>query len=297
MERPVALLDGDGGGLRLLAELTRQVPAEDYVYLADSARGPYGRAAAADVRRWTEEGAYFLLRFDPKVLVLADHTMGALAGESLRVKFPVPVFSPGALLCREAAERGFRVVAVLGSETSLASGFYQEALAKAGVRGVLCPASALTEAVADGCCQAPEGPLASGARPAPFTGTRADPEGPAGRLGMLLGEALAPALESEPRVEAVLLAESALGLLTPLVEELMGPGVTVIDVTARLAGEVERLLALTRTLRPPGGEGARHFLASGDVNCFGERAAALYGGPLGRVGRASPQRFFAPRVQ
>jgi glutamate racemase len=289
MERPVALLDGDGGGLRLLAELTRQVPAEDYVYLADSARGPYGRASAADVRRWTEEGAYFLLRFDPKVLVVADHTMGALAGESLRKKFPVPVFSPCALLCREAAERpvsapvsrgapGARVVAVLGSETSLASGFYQEALARVGVRGILCPASALAEAVADGLRQAPEGQ-------------------PAGRLGTLVEEALAPALEGEPRVEAVLLAESALGLVTPLVERVVGPEVPVMEVLAELAGEVERMLSLSGVLRPPGAEGSRHFLASGDVDRFRERGAALYGGPLGRVGRASPQRFFEPRAQ
>jgi glutamate racemase len=108
-------------------------------------------------------------------------------------------------------------------------------------------------------------------------------------------EALAPALESEPRVEAVLLAESALGLVTPLVEQVMGPEVPVMEVLAELAGEVERMLSLSGVLRPPGAEGSRHFLASGDVDRFRERGAALYGGPLGRVVRASPQRFFEPR--
>jgi len=219
--------------------------------------------------------------------------MGALAGERLRKKFPVPVFSPCALLCREAAERpvpapttqtpGARVVAVLGSETSLASGFYQEALARVGVRGILCPASALAEAVAEGLRQAREGQ-------------------PAGTLETLVEEALAPALESEARVEAVLLAESALGLVTPLVERVVGPGIPVIEVLAELAGEVERMLSLSGVLRPPGADGsrkagARHFLASGDVDRFRERGAALFGGPLGRVVKASPQSFFEPRAQ
>jgi glutamate racemase len=108
-------------------------------------------------------------------------------------------------------------------------------------------------------------------------------------------ETLAAALEAEPRVGAVLLAESALGLVAPLIRQFVGPEVPVIEVLAELAGEVERMLALTRTLRAPGGAGARYFLASGDVESFGERGAALYGGPLGHVVNASPQRFFEQR--
>ena len=297
MERPVALLDSDGGGLRLLAELTRRLPAEDYVYLADSARGPYGRATVAEARLWTEQGAYFLLRFDPKVLALASHTMGALAGERLRKSFPVPVFSPCGLLARRLVEPGAYevgaggvpglpglpagrgagpgVVALLASDTSLASGFYQEALAKARASAVPCPASELTEALADGAAE----------------GERGKP-GAAARLAALVEKALAPALAAEPRVEAVLLAESALELVAPFVRQLLGSEVLVVSVLAQLAGEVERLLTLAGTLRPPAGEGLRYFLASGDVERFRERGAALYGAALGRVVAASPGRFF-----
>jgi glutamate racemase len=347
MERPVAVLDADGGGLRLLAELNKRLPAEEYVYLADAGRGPYGRTPVAEARRWTEEGAYFLLRFDPKLLVVGSHTMGAVAGEHLRKSLPVPVFSPVGLLTREAVERGGaaslgvlppgssnhvqhrpgilegpgsavargRVVALLASDTSLASGVYQEALAKAAVKGVLCPASELTEALAAGAVAAEEGvaqpaPSGRGASPARRGGGtngretpsatgesprwRAGEQGP-GRLGALLEKTLAPALEARPRVQAVLLGESALGLVAPLIRQFVGPEVPVIDVLARLAGEVERMLALTRTLRPPGGAGRRYFLASGDAERFAERGATLYGGPLGHVVMVSPQQFFAQR--
>jgi glutamate racemase len=331
MERPVALLDADGGGLGLLAELVRRLPAEDYVYLADSARGPYGRAALAEVRRWTEEGAYFLLRFDPKLLVVASYTMGAVAPRTLWAKFPVPAFSPCGLLCQAVAERGARVVAVLASDTTIASGFYQEALAKAGGKAVLCPASALAEAVADGAAESkgPEAPLllpAGARRGRPTPGRRLAPEPrpktPGGcpersetsasaggrragkpegarrpavslKLAALVEEALAPALSAEPRVDAVLLAESGLGVLMPLVRRLLGPKVPVVSALDESVGEVERMLTLARILRPPGATGARYFLAS-ETSLFPRRASALYGAPVEPVVGASPERFFAP---
>ena len=283
MEKPIAILDSGVGGLRVMAALARQLPAEDIIYLGDTGRGPYGRGPMAEVRRWAEECAYFLLRFGPKVLVVACHTAGAVAGESLREKFPVPVFLAPGLLCQRAAvETTTGVVALLASETALAVGFYQEALGEVAL--ACCPATGLLEAL--------EG-RAPIRRPADEAALRA-----------ALERSLAPACDAAARngteVEVVLLGEASLGGVGPLVEELLGAGVRVVEVAEALAGEVARTLATGPPAggRPPGrttrmsGKGGRYIFVSGDVEHFRRWGPLLYGGPLGRVDVASPERFF-----
>ena len=271
MERPIAVLDSGVGGLRVMAALARQLPAEDIVYLADTARGPYGRRPMAEVRRWAEECAYFLLRFEPKVLVVACHTAGAVAGEPLRRKFPVPVFlAPGLLCQRAAAEPTAGRVVLLASETALAAGFYQEALREVAV--VCCPATELLEAL-------------EGGAPSSEAGLRA-------ALERSLASAGDAAARDGTEVAVVLLGEASLGGLGALVEELLGTDVRVVEVAGALAGEVERMLATTASSRPPGAEGGRYIFVSGDVGHFRRCGPLLYGGPLGRVDVASPERFF-----
>jgi len=269
MERPIAILDSGVGGLRVMAELARRLPAEDVIYLADTARGPYGRSPVAEVRRWTEECAYYMLRFDPKVLVVTCHTMGAAAGEFLRKRLRVPVFLSPGLLCQSGlAERTAGAVAILASETSLASGCYQRALGQAGVEVVCCPASELLEALEQGA-----GQLQGALRP-------------------LLERALEPALRVRPAVGVVLLGEVSLGSVGGLVQEAMGSGVRVLEVTARLVEEVERMLAMMNLLRTPGGVGRSYVFVSGDAERFRQCGEPMYGRPLGRVDVASPERFF-----
>lgn len=265
MERPIAILASDVGGLRVMTALARRAPAEDFIYLADTGRGPYGGCPVAQVRRWTEECAYYLLRFDPKVLVVACYTMGAVAGEYLRKRLPVPVFlAPGLLCQRAAAEETEGPVALLASETALATGFYRSVLG--GARVICCPATELIEAL--------EGRAA----------------GPESDIRVLLKRALTPAREAD--AGAVLLGDVSLGEVAPLVGEVLGSGVRVVDVVGELVEEVEHMLAMTVLSRPRGGDGGRYVFVSGDAEDFRERGARVYGEPLGRVDVASPERFF-----
>ena len=265
MERPIAILASDVGGLRMMAALARQLPSEDFIYLADTGRGPYGGCPVAEVRRWTEECAYYLLRFDPKVLVVACYTMGAVAGEYLRKKLPVPVFLAPGLLCQRAGAEGTEgPVALLASETALATGFYQSALG--GVEVVCCPATPLLEAL------------------------KGRAAGSGSDIRVLLKRALTPAREAD--AGAVLLGEVSLGEVGTLVAQILGPGERLIDIVGELVEEVEHMLAMTVLFRPRGGDGGRYVFVSGDAEDFRERGARVYGEPLGRVDVASPERFF-----
>lgn len=269
MTRPIGLLDSGAAGLRVMAEMARRAPAEDLIYLADTARGPYRSAPADRVRLWTEQCAYFLLRFDPKVLVLTSYTAAVLAGERLRKRLPVPVFAaPGLLRRRGAAEAAGAAVAVVASEAALASGYYQGALSRAGAAVVCCPADPLLAALEQGD---PE--------------VLRSPEPTVRRV-------LVPALRAEPPVVAVLLAEAWLGLVAEAVREVVGPEVRVVEESGWLAEEVDRLLVMSGWRRTGPGPGERYFLVSGEEEEFRRRGKSLYGGPLGRVQRASPERFF-----
>lgn len=279
MNRPIGIVDSSVGGLRVMAELARRLPAEDLVYLCDTARAPYGSRGLGEVRRWTEECAYFLLRFDPKLMVMASHTMAAVASEHLRKKLPVPVFAiPGLLVGAAVAVTRSRRVAVLASEAALAGGVYQRLLGHAGVHVAACPVTELSEALEDG---------SAGRLPA---------ETGAGALRPLLEEALAPARgPSRPAggaVDTVVLGEAFLGVLAPLFAEVLGPSVAVVEETAALVREVTSMLSMSNLARPSGERGARYFLVSGGRERFRRLGERFLGRPLGRVDAASPQRFF-----
>src|ERR687897_2898063 len=82
--RPVGVFDSGVGGLTVLHELLVRLPHEDYVYLADSARLPYGSRASAELRAFALEGAEELLARRIKLLVVACNSATAAALPALR---------------------------------------------------------------------------------------------------------------------------------------------------------------------------------------------------------------------
>ena len=93
------MFDSGLGGLTVVRQLARAMPAENIVYLGDSARVPYGIKSLETVRRFALEDLAFLLKFDPKLVVVACNTASAAAIEQLERRSPVPVVDvirPGA---------------------------------------------------------------------------------------------------------------------------------------------------------------------------------------------------------
>jgi len=133
------------GGLTVLAALRRQLPNEQFVYLGDTARLPYGTKSPSTVRRYAAQAARQLIDRGVKALVIACNTASAFALEHLRDEFsPLPVFGvvqPGA----EAAIAHARSdgVLVLATESTIAGGAYQSALTARApglpVYGRACP--------------------------------------------------------------------------------------------------------------------------------------------------------------
>src|SRR6202012_5205213 len=82
-ELPVAVFDSGVGGLTVLHELLVSLPSEDYVYLGDTARLPYGDRSQAELQAFAVEIADHLLELGAKLLVVACNAASSAALETL----------------------------------------------------------------------------------------------------------------------------------------------------------------------------------------------------------------------
>lgn len=126
---PIGLFDSGLGGLTVLRELRKALPREQFVYLGDSARAPYGSKSATTIQRYSQQCAEFLLNHQIKLLIVACNTASSLALEELAAICPCPVIGtiePAVRTALSATRTGR--IAVLGTRATIASGVYQTRL-------------------------------------------------------------------------------------------------------------------------------------------------------------------------
>jgi glutamate racemase len=119
------------GGLTVARAVHAALPAEDLVYLGDTARVPYGTRSARTVIKYAIGCAERLLRFDIKLLVIACNTASGVALEELQARLDIPVvgvIQPGARAGVQATRNGR--VGVLATAGTVASGAYERAIRK-----------------------------------------------------------------------------------------------------------------------------------------------------------------------
>ena len=127
-DRPIGVFDSGLGGLTVVRELSAVLGGEDIVYLGDSARVPYGIRSLSTVRQYATEAAQFLMRFEPKMIVVACNTASAAAIDLLEQTCPVDVVDvirPSAAAAMDATDGP---IGVIGTEATIASGAYQKAI-------------------------------------------------------------------------------------------------------------------------------------------------------------------------
>lgn len=126
---PIGVFDSGVGGLTVLSALLAALPDEQFVYLGDTARLPYGTKSAGTVRRYALQAASILVERGVKALVVACNTASAVALDDLANHYaPLPVFGVVAPGAQAAAAIAARRVLVLATESTLAGGAYQRAL-------------------------------------------------------------------------------------------------------------------------------------------------------------------------
>ena len=253
------MFDSGFGGLTVARAAIDLLPAEDLVYLGDTARYPYGPRPLTEVRAFSLEIARHLLEtYDIKLLVVACNTATAAALDDLAAALPVPVIGvlePGVRALFKVRQPGHRV-GVIGTVGSIGSGAYEAVAAASGHRGQLvsCACPGFVEFV-----------------------ERGETDSPGVRI--LAERLLAPVVEA--RVDALLLGCTHYPYLARVISDVMGPDVVLVSSADETGFALADLLLETGLAHPdPGRRGRHRFVSSGDVRAFAALGSRLLGPEL-----------------
>ena len=258
--RPIGVFDSGLGGLTVVRELRRQLPAESIVYFGDTARVPYGSKSPSTVRHYSREAAAFLLDRDVKAIVIACNTATAHAHETLAEELSVPVLGviePGARAAAAATRSGR--IGVIGTAGTIASGAYDLAVRRlvgdrARVYAQPCPL--FVPFVEEGLA-----------------------EHPATRL--VAQDYLAALRDVD--VDVLVLGCTHYPLLRDLLADIMGPEVRLVDSAEETAIEARRVLTEGGLLAPESDASASTFAVSDLPLRFREIGRRFVGDLIGGV--------------
>jgi glutamate racemase len=140
--RPIGVFDSGIGGLTVLQALIQKFPNENFLYLGDTARLPYGSKSAPTVRKYSEQNMNFLVSREVKAIVVACNTASTQVSETEFMGRPVyNVIDPGSLLASQKTKN--KIVAILGTRATVKSDIYRkkiQALDSAiQVESIACP--------------------------------------------------------------------------------------------------------------------------------------------------------------
>lgn len=258
-EAPIGVFDSGIGGLTVVRELRRQLPAERIVYFGDTARVPYGPKSPETVRRYSREIAEFLLTRGVKAIVVACNTATAHALPTLEAELPVPVIGvvgPGA----RAAVRTHAVgaIGVIGTAGTVRSGAYERAIAAiapdANVTARACPL--LVPFVEEGWIDHPATRLVAEEYLAPF---RAD------------------------AVDTLVLGCTHYPLLKHVIGGVLGPGVRLVDSAEETAAETRAVLHARGLATAHDQTGSAQYIVSDAADHFARTARHFLGATLHHV--------------
>lgn len=131
VKSPIGVFDSGLGGLTVVRQIRRILPAEEVLYLGDLAHLPYGTKSESEIRRRSEQCARFLLKRGIKALVIACNSASSVAFARLRKTLPVPVLDviTPAVESAVSATRNYRI-GVIATYATIESGSYARILQK-----------------------------------------------------------------------------------------------------------------------------------------------------------------------
>lgn len=234
---PIGVFDSGVGGLSVLREIRRELPHEDLLYVADSGHAPYGDKPGEMIEARSLAIVEFLVGQRAKAIVVACNTATGAAVATLRTRFALPIVAMEPAVKPAAASTRSGVIGVLATGSTLASENFARLHARFGADVEIlvqaCPG--LVEQVEAG----------------DFSG---------GKTRALLEQYIRPLLEL--RTDTLVLGCTHYPFLAPLIREIAGPSVAIIDPSAAIARELRRRLADAGLLSPVPHTGTERFWSS-----------------------------------
>ncbi len=256
--RPIGIFDSGAGGLTVLHECLVTLPHEDFLYLGDSARCPYGPRPHTEIRQFAREIASYLEQEGVKLIVAACNAATSAALPALQEALSVPIVGvlvPEAHAAVQATRN--RRIGLLATEATVSSGRYEDIVhaldAGATVVSVACPKLV---------------PLIE----AGIVGEELD---------AAVREYAAPLKEED--VDTVILGCTHYPMIKRVFERAFGRGTTLVFSADETAREVAETLSRKGVENDPERNGSTRFLTTGspgEFRALGERFLQL---PIPRV--------------
>lgn len=249
----IGVFDSGVGGLSILRVLRQRLPEAEYLYLADQGHVPYGPRPLLEVRGFAEGITRYLLSQGADLIVVACNTASAAALHFLRQTFPRTPFVGMEPAVKPAAERTRTgVVGVLATPATFQGELYASVVERfaQGVTVLQDTCPGLVEQIEAGATRSPR--------------TRAILEG-----------ALTPMLAQG--IDTVVLGCTHYPFVMPLIREIAGPEVRVIDPAPAIARQTERLLRRHHLPITGAAPGRVRFATTGNAELFREAIQTLLG--------------------
>lgn len=238
--RPIGIFDSGVGGLSILRHIQSLLPNENLLFLADQDHVPYGSRSLDEVRQFCHGITDFLLKESSKIIVVACNTASAAALHKLRETYPdisfvgmEPAVKPAAKSTRS------RIVGVLATQAT-----FQGELFASVVERFAQDVTVLEQTLPNLVKRIEAG----------------DIDGPLTRE--ILRENVVPLIAKG--ADTLVLACTHYPFIIPVLNELVGPEVQVIDPSPAIARQAVRVLEQTDLNAPPNQTGRVIFYSSGD---------------------------------
>jgi glutamate racemase len=250
--QPIGAFDSGVGGLTVVQAMRAMLPAEDILYLGDTARVPYGNKSPDTIIRYSREIMAFLRSHDVKAVVVACNTASAHALSILQKEADIPVIgviAPGVEAALTATRNG--CIGVIGTQGTIQSDAYQSLLRKSrpGVVITAVAAPLLVSLVEEDWLSHPATQL-------------------------ILEEYLAPMKAAH--VDTVVLACTHYPLLKVLAQRVLGPDVVLVDSAQNAAAALARELTAAGLARAAGSQTGQTAICSTDVPAQFSRLAERF---------------------
>lgn len=240
----IGIFDSGVGGLSVLREIRALLPAQPAIYFADQGHVPYGNRQIEEVRYFSHEITEYLLELGARLIVVACNTASVAALHSLRQAYPHIPFvgmEPAVKPAAESSHSG--KVGVLATAATFQTAMYASVVERFahGVTIMEDPCLGLVDQVEKGDLDG--------------TQTRA-----------ILEKALHPMLDAG--VDTIVMGCTHYPFVIPLIQQIVGSDVRVIDPAPAIARQTKRMLESHGLLVTGRRKAAVHYITSGDPRSF-----------------------------
>ncbi len=255
---PIGIFDSGVGGISTLKELMRELPNEDVIYFADTARIPYGGRSAREIININYEIIDYLIEQGSKLIIMACGTSSSIAYPVVKDKYKIPIVAivePGSRAAVGSTRSG--KIGLIATVGTVESGAFQNTIKEmkptAEVYSQECPL--FVPLIEGGFIEAEE-------------------------TKRVAKEYLKPLIEN--KIDTLILGCTHYPHLRGILQEIVGEGVVLVDPSVEAVLDARAILKKKDLLSSKGPASYTYFV-SGSVTQFKELASKLLGQTVGAV--------------